>query len=344
MRENDPRKRSMPELNEHRRQAVQCRIKGMGLKETAELCGMSRNTVNQAWQRYKAGGWKAIRVWKTGRPPGLGRILTMEQEKETQRLIRDRTPDQLKMPYALWNRQAVRELIERRYDRKLAVRSVGKYLKRWGYTPQKPLRKAYEQQPSAVRRWLEEDFPAIRSRARKEEAEIHWGDETGLRSDDVRGRSYAPRGLTPVVRVNQNRHGCSVISTVTNKGEMRWMVFKGALNSARLITFLRRLIKNAHKKIFLVLDNLRVHHSKPVKAWLAERQEAIEVFHLPSYSPELNPVEIANAALKDAVTKHAPARKKGQLELFTSRFLRSLQRQPSKVVLMFQKETVRYAA
>ena len=334
----------MPELNERRRQAVQCRLKGLGLKETAELCGMSRNTVNQAWQRYKAGGWKAIHVWKTGHPPGLRRTLTSEQEKETQRLIRDRTPDQLKMPYALWNRQAVRELIQRRYERELAVRSVGKYLKRWGFTPQKPLRKAYEQQPAAVRKWLQEEFPTIRSRAKAEGAEILWGDETGLRSDDVRGRSYAPRGMTPVVRVNQNRHGCSVISTVTNKGEMRWMVFGGALNSAILLKFLRRLIKDASRKVFLVLDNLRVHHSKPVKEWLVQNAHAMEVFHLPSYSPELNPVEIANAALKEAVTKHAPARKKGQLQLFTARFLRSLQRDHAKVIALFQKDTVRYAA
>jgi len=176
----------MPERNERRRQAVQCRLKGMGPKETAELCGMSRNTVNEAWQRYKAGGWKAVRVWKTGRPVGKGRILTSEQDNETQRLIRDKTPDQLKMAYALWNRQAVRELVERRYNRKLALRSFGLYPERWGFTPQKPLRKAYEQWPEAVRKWLEEDFPAIQARAKTEGAVIHWGDETGLRSDDVR--------------------------------------------------------------------------------------------------------------------------------------------------------------
>lgn len=334
----------MPALNERRRQAVQCRLKGMGLKETAELCGMSRNTVNEAWQRYKAGGWKAVRVWKTGRPVGKGRILTNEQDKETQRLIRDRTPDQLKMPYALWNRQAVRDLIERRYNRKLAIRSVGLYLERWGFTPQKPLRKAYEQRPEAVRKWLEEEFPAIKARAKAEGAVIQWGDETGLRSDDVRGRSYSLRGHTPVIRVNNNRHGCSVISTVTNRGEMRWMVFKGALNSSILIGFLRRLTKNSGRKVFLILDNLRVHHGKPVKEWLEQHADRIEVFHLPSYSPELNPVEVANAALKDAVTKHAPARKKGQLELFTSRFLRSLQRQPERIIAMFHKDTVRYAA
>lgn len=149
---------------------------------------------------------------------------------------------------------------------------------------------------------------------------------------------------TPVVRVNHNRHGCSVIATVTNKGNMRWMVFKGALNSSILLGFLRRLIKAAQRKIFLVLDNPRVHHSRPVKEWLTRNHQAIEVFHLPSYSPELNPVEISNAALKEAVTKHSPARKKGQLELFTSRFLRALQRDPQRIINLFPKDTVRYAA
>lgn len=334
----------MPALNERRRQAVECRIKGMGLKRTAELVGMSRDTVNDAWQRYKGGGWKAVWVCKTGRPKGLRRILTKQQEKETQRLIRDRTPDQMKMTYALWNRQAVRELIERRYDRKLAVRSVGLYLARWGYTPQKPLRKAYEQNPEAVRKWEQEEFPAIKARARREGVEIHWGDETGLRSDDVRGRSYAPKGLTPTVRVNHNRHGCSVISTVTNKGQMRWMVYNGALNASILLVFLKRLIKGAKGKIFLILDNLRVHKCKPVLQWLAKNNQAIEVFHLPSYSPELNPVELANADLKEAVTKHAPARRKGQLNVFVASHLKSLQRRPQRIISMFQKDTVRYAA
>ena len=122
------------------------------------------------------------------------------------------------------------------------------------------------------------------------------------------------------------------------------MVFGGALNPAILLRFLRRLIKDAGRKVFLVLDNLRVHHSTRVKQWLEEDHHAMEVFHLPSYSPELNPVEVANAALKEAVTKHAPARKKGQLQLFTSRFLRSLQRDRERIIALFQKDTVRYAA
>jgi len=316
----------------------------MTQESAGELCGMSVVTVWKIQKLHARGGLKAIVVRKTGRPVGKGRRLTSEQERDAQKVIADRTPDQLKLPYALWNRQAVRQMIEKRYERKLSVRAVGLYLERWGFTPQKPLHKAYEQQPAAVRRWQEQEYPALKSRAAREGADIHWGDETGLRSDDVRGRSYSPQGKTPVVRIRQVRHGCSVISTVTNKGQMRWMVFKGALNARILVGFLGRLIKGAARKIFLIVDNLRVHHSKPVKEWVERHSEAIELFFLPSYSPELNPVELANADLKHAVTTHAPARKKGQLERVASAHLRSLQRDPLRIIGFFQKDTVKYAA
>ena len=275
---------------------------------------------------------------------GDNRLLSAEQEAQIQKLIMDKTPDQLKMAYALWTRVAVAQLIEHRFGIRLAVRTMGKYLHRWGFTPQKPMKKAYEQSPTAVKKWLDEDYPVIAARAKAEGAEIHWGDESGLRSDDVRGRGFAPKGHTPVIRVNNTRHGLSVISTVTNKGQMRWRIFDGALNTNILIDFLRRLIKGASKKIYLILDNLRVHHAKPLKAWLAEHADAIEVFYLPSYSPELNPDEMANADIKQAVTKLAPARTKLQLVKATARHLRSVQRQPERIRKYFEHGPVRYAA
>ncbi len=344
MRENDSRKLSDDALNERRRQVVQMLKKGLTQEKVAEFIGMSEGTVNKINQLYKKGGLKAVLIERTGRPVGSGRDLTKEEEQLIKRLICDKTPDQLKMPYALWSRQAVRELIENRCGRKLAVRTMGDYLKRWGFTPQKPLHKAYEQRPAEVIKWREEQYPAIKERAAREGAEIVWGDETGLRSDDVRGRSYAPKGSTPTIRVNNKRHGCSVMSTVTNQGTMRWMVFQGGMNSRVFIEFLKRLIKGARKKIFLVLDNLRVHHSGPVKEWVSKNSEAIELFFLPSYSPELNPVELANAQLKRAITAHAPARKKGQLEAAAIKFLRSIQKRPMLIMAFFQKDSVRYAA
>lgn len=338
------RKLSRPARHERRVQVVRLRKAGRTYDEIATLTGLSRTGVFNICKRHELSGTKALHDAPSGRQSGDGRLLTAAQETLVRKLITDKTPDQLKMPYALWTRAAVSQLIEERFGIKLPVRTMGLYLARWGFTPQKPMKKAYEQSPAAVRKWHEEDYPVIAARAKAEGAEIHWGDESGLRSDDVRGRSFAPKGQTPVIRVNNKRHGLSVISTVTNKGQMRWRIFEGAINAKILIDFLRRLIKGATKKVFLILDNLRVHHAKPVKAWLAEHADAIEVFYLPSYSPELNPDEMANADIKQAVTKLAPARTKLQLVKATARHLRSVQRQPERIRKYFQHEPVRYAA
>jgi transposase len=344
MEATDMRSLSREARHERRVQVIRLRKAGLSYELIAQQTGLSRTGVFNICARHEAGGAAALRDRMGGRPLGDGRLLSAEQEAEVRRLIADRTPDQLKMPYALWTRTAVAQLIEQRFGIVLAVRTMGLYLKRWGFTPQKPMKKAYEQSPAAVKRWLQQDYPAIAARAKAEGAEIHWGDESGLRSDDVRGRSYAPKGQTPVVRVNHKRHGLSVISTVTNKGQMRWKIFAGALNADILIDFLRRLIKGQPRKVFLILDNLRVHHAKPVKAWLAEHKERIEVFYLPSYSPELNPDEMANADLKQTVTKQAPARTKLQLVKATARHLRSVQKQPARIQSYFQHDPVRYAA
>ena len=289
MEKIDSRTLSVEALNERRRRAVKMRLQGVSLKETAAQCEMSRTTVIAAVKAYEASGWKAVDIQRPGRPSGTGRTLTAEQEREVQRLIRDRTPDQLKMVYALWTRQAVAELIRDRYGIELAVRTMGLYLERWGFTPQKPMKKAYEQSPAAVRKWLDEEYPAITACAKVEGAEIHWGDETGLRSDDVRGRSYAPQGQTPVVRVNNKRHGLSVISTVTNKGTMRWKIFDGALNSDILIDFMKRLVRDAGRKVYLILDNLRVHHSKPVKAGWPSTRTRSRSSTCPAIAPSSTP-------------------------------------------------------
>jgi transposase len=340
----DMRKLTREARHERRVQVIRLRKAGRTYDEIATLTGLSRTGVFDICKRHATSGSSALHDAAGGRKLGEQRLLSPAQEALVQKLIADKTPDQLKMPYALWSRAAVAELIEQRFGLKLKVRTMGMYLQRWGFTPQKPMRKAYEQSPAAVKKWLDEDYPALAQRARAEGAEIHWGDESGLRSDDVRGRSYAPRGETPVVRVPNKRHGLSIISTVTNKGQMRWRIFDGALNSTILIDFFKRLIKGQKKKVFLILDNLRVHHSKPVKHWLAQHAEYIEVFYLPSYSPELNPDEMANADLKQAVTKLAPARTKLQLVKATARHLRSVQRQPQRIKKYFQHDPVRYAA
>jgi transposase len=177
-----------------------------------------------------------------------------------------------------------------------------------------------------------------------EKGAVFWADETGLRSDDVRGRSFAPRGQTPVVRPCHKRAGVGLISAVTNKGELRWMGLDGAITAPMLIRFLERLILDAGCKVFLILDNLRVHRARAVRDWLAGRNSQIEVFHLPSYSPELNPDERLNANLKHAVTRKPPARSRTQLKRSVIGHMRKLSKLPGRVRSFFHHQPVQYAA
>ena len=238
----------------------------------------------------------------------------------------------------------MRELIRRRLGVRLAVRTMGAYLARRGFTAQKPLRRAHEQDPTAVRRWLRRGYPAIAARAEAEGGIVFWGDETGLRSDDARGRGYAPRGRTPEVRVDHRRASLGLISAVTNKGELRWMVLDGAVKAPDLLRFLARLVRDAGRKVFLVLDRLPVHRSAKVRDWLAGREAEIELFYLPGYSPELNPDEGVNGDLKQAVTRQEPARSKAQLRRAVVGHMRSLSKRPDRVRSFFGHRTFRYAA
>ena len=261
------------------------------------------------------------------------------------RTIIDQRPEQLKMDFFLWSRAAVGQLIEQEYGIKLHIRSVGKYLARWGFTPQKPIKRAYEQNPEAVQAWLEGEYPGIEQRARQEGAEIHWGDETALVNTDVRGRSFAPAGKTPIaMTVGGTREKLSMIATVTNQGKTRWMIIDDAFDAEKLIEFLAALVKDAGKKVFLILDNLRVHHSKIVKAWVAERKDQIELFYLPSYSPQLNPEERLNADLKQEMGKRVPVRTKAKLRDATSAHMMMLEQNPERVMSYFQDRRVKYAA
>jgi len=291
-----------------------------------ELVGLTYPTVRGTIDRYEQGGAAAIKPAQRGKRAGQGRSLTEAQEVTIRQIICDKRPEQLKMDFALWNRAAVMQLIERECGIKLSVRGVGNYLARWGFTPQKPIKKAYEQRPEAVQAWLDEQYPE-------------------MVNTDVRGRSYAPAGKTPVAyTVGGTRQKLSMIATVTNQGKTRWMIIDEAFNSDKLIEFLEALIKDAGRKVFLILDNLRVHHSKPVKAWAAERKDKIELFYLPSYSPELNPEERLNADLKHAIGSKVPARTKARLKSAATEHMTRLEQNPDRVMAYFQDPHVKYAA
>jgi transposase len=329
---------------ERRRQVIGLRQVGMTYGAIAEQVGLSRTGVFNICRRFAAEGVKGLVSKPRGRKPDEQRLLDAAQEAEVQEVIRRHTPDELGLPFALWSRAAVRMLIAGRCEVELAVRTAGKYLARWGFTAQKPIRRAYEQDPAAVRRWLRRDYPAIVAQAKRARGAIVWGDETGLRSDDVRGRSYAPRGRTPVVRVCHRRAGLSLVSAVTNQGKLRWMIVDGAVNAPTFIHFLERLIRDARCKVFLILDRLKAHRARLTRDWLAEHRTEIEVHYLPSYSPELNPDEGVNADLKQAVPRKAPARSKQQLKRAAISHMRSLSRRPARIRSIFQHRQFRYAA
>ena len=246
---------------ERRRQVIGLRRAGLTYDAIAAQGGLTRTGVFDICKRVAERGMAGLKTGRRGPEPGYGRFLAADQEAEARTLIQRHTPDELDLPMALWSWAAVRELIWQRFGVRLAVRTMGTYLARWGFTAQKPIRRAYEQDPAAVRRWLRQDYLEIAAQAKAEGGTIFWGDETGLRADDVRGRSYAPRGPTPVVRVCQTRIKLSLISAVANQGELRWMIVDGAVNAAIFIRFLERLIREARGKVFLIVDRLRVHHA-----------------------------------------------------------------------------------
>jgi transposase len=345
MEKEDARYQTLEQLHERRKQVVRLHKKGLKVMQIVSMSGLSYPTVRAAIDLFESGGWNAIRPTLRGRNKGDGRVLSKAQEDAIQRMIIDTRPEQLKMDFSLWSRAAVGQLIEQEFGIQLQVRSVGKYLARWGFTPQKPIKRAYEQNPVAVQAWLEGEYPGIEQRAKQEGAEIHWGDETALVNTDVRGRSYAPAGKTPVgMAIGGTRQKLSMIATVTNQGKARWMIIDDAFDAEKLIEFLQALIKDAGKKVFLILDNLRVHHSKLVKAWVGERKDQIELFYLPSYSPELNPEERLNADLKQEMGKRVPVRTKAKLREAANEHMTSLERNPERVIAYFQDRRVRYAA
>ena len=344
MEKRDSRKASMAVLEEKRRQAVALRKHGLSRSAIGEVVGAHADTVGRWLKSYAEKGAAFYKPRPRGRRLGECRQLSVEQEVLIRKLLIDKVPEQLKLDFALWTRQAVRELVEQRCGLKMPIRSVGEYLKRWGYTPQKPLKRAYEQNPKAVRGWLETDYPRLRERAKAEGGAIYWGDETGLRSDCQHGRGYAPKGRTPVVDLNARRESISLISAITNQGLVRFRLFEGALKADFLVDFMKRLVRGARGKVFLILDNLRVHHAKMVKSWLSEHEKEIEVFHLPSYSPELNPDEYLNGDLKCGVHSGTPARNRQQLSQKALRHMRRLQKTPQRVRRYFDHEKIRYAA
>ncbi len=269
---------------------------GYSEQEIADLLGVAHETVCRWWSAFVAGGLDALPQERSGRPLGSGRSLTDEQARHIQELLDQHTPEELQIASPLWTRRAVGELIQREYHIRLAVRTVGEYLRRWGYTPKKPRRHARQQDPEEVRQWLEETYPAIEKRATAEDATIFWCDETGVAADQHPGRGYAREGQAAQMEVPKPHIHMNQVSAISNAGAVRFMTYGGTMNATLFIVFLERLLRSTTGKLFLIVDRLRAHE-KAEEEWVAAHQDRLEVFYLPRRAPELNPVEYLNNEL-----------------------------------------------
>ena len=317
---------------------------GMTQAQAAVAVGVHRQTVNIWLRRYRERGEDGVLDGRRVSPRRGKGLLTDAEVRQVRAWVAEETPDQLGLPFALWTSRAVRELVERRFGKRLGLSTVRLYLQRWGMTPQKPLVRAKERSPAAIQAWLERDYPAIAKRAKTVRGMIYWGDETGISNQDQIGRSYAPRGKTPVVARLAKRISRSMISAVSNRGLMRFMLYDGALDADHFIDFLRRLIKDAGRKVLLIVDNLKVHKAGKVQAWVESHAHEIELHYLPAYAPDHNPTEYLNNDLKQKLRRQPQPGSKDELTEQTRLVLRAIQRSADRIRAYFEPEPVRYAA
>ena len=337
----DGRKVSHAKLEETRFEAVRRVQAGESPTAVARDMGLYTNRIFIWLAAYRSGGWDTLRSRKAmGRP----KRLVAKQIRWIYDTVTTKNPLQFKLPFALWTRAQIRTLITQRFSIKLSLVSVGRLLAQLGLTCQRPLFRAYQQDSSLVERWLKEEYPKIRLQAKREKAEIFFEDESGVRSDFHSGTTWAPKGKTPVVRVTGQRFSLNMISAVSPRGELRFMVVRGGVGAAVFINFLKRLIQGQRRAIFLIVDGHPSHRAKKVKKYVESLQGKLRLFFLPPYSPELNPDELVwNDVKNNGVGRtlvHGPA---DLMRTVVGR-LRCLQKTPKKIRSSFQHPETRYAA
>jgi len=342
MQPKDARALSASTQEALRYRVVKAVQEGMSKSEVARVFSISRTAVHHWTKAVAQGGVEALKAKPQGRPRQSA--LLGGQAEAVVALMTQQCPDELGLPFCLWTREAVGQLLAERFELSVSVWTVGRHLKQWGLTPQKPLRRAYEQDPQAVQHWIEKEYPAICTRAKQDKAVIHWGDEMGVRSDYQAGCSYSLKGQTPVVAATGQRFGCNMISTITNQGKLSFKLFKQSFSAEVMLEFLRRLIRCSPQKVFLIVDRHPVHRSKRVAQWLEQHQEQIRLFLLPSYSPQLNPDELLNHDVKaNAIGRQRPKTLTQMMANLRS-YLHSTQRYPHIIQNYFREKHVVYAA
>jgi transposase len=338
----DARRLSPQAQEDLRRRAVAAVKAGNTQAAVSTMFGVSPQAVSRWVNAFDGKGNRALTAGRRGRRPGEQKALDARQEARVRRAVLGKNPEQVALPGLVWTRPQVRDLVRRWFGIGLSLVTIGKYLRSWRLSPQKPIRRAYEQNPEAVTHWLEVRYPAIVKRAKREKAVILWLDQTGLRSDAAVGKTWAPVGQTPVVAKTGKRFGVNVMAAISNKGELYFTCYTGSFTGPVFLAYLDRLVRHLDRKIHLIVDGHPVHRRASVRDWLAEHVDSIEMHFLPGYSPELNPVELLNGDIKRHVAQTNPANPV-ELAAKAAAHLRRRQNQPDVVKALFGKPEVRYA-
>jgi transposase len=316
----------------------------MTVPELADVAGVHAKTVEVWITRHRRDGETGLTEKPRGRPIGSGRKLTFVDEVWIREHIISKTPDQLTLPFALWSRPAIKAMILERFEIDMQDRLVGKYLKRWGFTPQRPIKRALEQNPAKIEAWLRETYPEVEARAKAEGGRIMWGDETAVKEDAHWVRGFSPPGKTPVLKLRARWTKLSMISAISARGEITFRIVEDTINAERFIAFLAGLIQHADRKIFLIVDNLTAHHAKLVKTWMTGREHQIELVFLPPYAPESNPDEYLNRDFKTALRSGPVSHNKADLLKKAYAFMERIREMPEHVMSYFRHPSARYAA
>ncbi len=305
----------------------------------AKGLGINRRTIYRWLAAYHYGGEEDL---KAKAIPGAPTKLNAKQMAQIAKIVREKNPLQLKFEYALWTLAMIRQLILKKFGVRLSEVSVGRLMKRLGFSAQRPLYRAWQQDKALVENWRDKEYPKIAKRAKREGAMIFFADEAGIRSDHHAGTTWAPVGQTPTVTATGARYSLNMLSAVNAQGHFRFMTVEGAVNATVFREFLKRLITGMTRKIFLIVDGHPMHKAKLVQRFVQENATAIELFFLPPYSPELNPDELAWAHVKGKIAKVA-VQTKHELKAGIERIMHRLQKLPEIVASFFHTSTCAYA-
>jgi transposase len=336
----DARRLDHKTLTELRKRGVASVQEGQSPEIVAKALGINRVTMYGWLARYRSGGLHALDARKRG---GRKPKLDAKAIKWIYKTVTSKNPLQLNFTFALWTAKMVGEIIYQRFGTKLSKASVCRLLNQLGLTPQRPVWRAYQQRPEDVQRWMEEEYPRIRTMARRHKALIFFGDEAGVRSDHHAGTTWGIKGKTPIVSSTGARFALNLISAVSAQGEFRFMTVRCRVTAAKFIEFIKRLIHGIDRMVFLIVDGHPAHKAKMVRRFVDSVKDRFRLFYLPPYSPELNPDErVWNDLKNNAIGKQVITTPKNLYRSIIS-YLRFIQKSPSRVRSYFNNETTLYA-